>query len=413
MYIVSRFFLPFVPMKRQGQWKHQGQWRLSIRRSRALALWLQLQAKCRTTTSFLSTCHFFGYVRYYFIIAIITIAMIVVAVTLAIDPRWYVVQTMCHYTSLHYIDSAGPLGPLGPLAGLLLFGAMVLKARRRGRILRETPSPGVTSSCHHAHLDGLTCTKCTILTISYYTYTTLNRKFEFCVFLGHFKQNVSVLFRSLPTVGAVKAPPTPAETPVEVSNDQCSTFQTHRRKLNDRLEWFDEIQTSNNCNNPTPSNSLLSVGTKFWSQVMKPKAKPPPPPRYESDHTTTALIEIRWDTLWDTDTMQNDAEWCRVSSFLSWHVIVTCKQVRSRVPWAGTGTWKADQRLGQQLHSRGFASQIHQKSRLLLGQKQIHWMRRNNFVRAILVYVNYVWNMSVCVTSCAPMNDMNAVFGML
>lgn len=82
-----------------------------------------------------------------------------------------------------------------------------------------------------------------------------------------------------------------------------------------------------------------------------------------------------------------DAEWCRVSSFLSWHFIVTCKQVRSRVLRAGTGAWKADQRLGQQLHSRGFASQIHQKSRLLLDQKQIHWMRRNNFVRAILVYV--------------------------
>ena len=66
------------------------------------------------------------------------------------------------------------------------------------------------------------------------------------------------------------------------------------------------------------------------------------------------------------------------------------------------GCWSHANKLGVEFRDRNmrggpkagstaaqrFASKLHEKSRLLLGQKQIHLMRRKNSVIAILVYLN-------------------------
>ena len=81
--------------------------------------------------------------------------------------------------------------------------------------------------------------------------------------------------------------------------------------------------------------------------------------------------------------MQNDAEFEQfqvLSLDTSWSHANKLVEFRDRNMRGGP---KAGSTAAQR-----FASKLHEKSRLLLGQKQIHLMRRKNSVIAILVYVN-------------------------
>ena len=242
-----------------------------------------------------------------------------------------------------------------------------------------------------------------------------NWKIEFwCILRACEAKRVSP-FQSLFTVGAVKAPPTPAETPVEVSLKHIDA------KLNDdRLEWFDfgDSNIKQLCHS-APSNSIFflfvcSIGTKSWSQVMKPKAKPPPPPRFESQRPQQLWIclkiEIQWDTLWES--MRHCIIPCRViqsfkPSNLSFHSRTKTSSELSDVSRHKTSArfdlgaaQEHERRTKGRVNSCTVVSPVsHHKSRSpgfsSAKSKYTGW---GAITRAIPIYVNNVCNM--CDISC-------------